>query len=71
MFNTENIEYIFVSNIHLICIGLIALSMSFLCCQKLGDDEDENENENINENINNNIIIIKNLELPPPYKPEI
>jgi hypothetical protein len=54
---TETIEYLFVNNIHLICIGLIGLSMSFLCCQKLGDD-DENENKN------------KNLELPPPYKPE-
>ena len=69
MSDTENIEYLFVSNIHLICIGLIALSMSFLCCQKLGDYE--NENEIVNENVNNNIIIIKNLELPPPYKPEI
>lgn len=55
---TETIEYLFCSNIHLICIGLIGLSMSFLCCQKLGDDDDENENKN------------KNLELPPPYKPE-
>ncbi len=62
MSDTETVEYLFVSNIHLICIGLIALSMSFLCCQKLGDDDDEN--------VNNNIIIIKNLELPPPYKSE-
>jgi len=70
MFNTENIEYLFMTNIHLICIGLIALSMSFLCCQKLGDDDENvNLNEIENENINNNII--KNLELPPPYKPKL
>jgi hypothetical protein len=67
MSDTETVEYLFVSNIHLICIGVIALSMSFLCCQKLGDDDDENVNLNKNENENN---IIKNLELPPPYKPE-
>jgi len=63
MSDSETIEYLFVSNIHLICIGLIALSMSFLCCQKFNENENENESENLNNNI------IKNLELPPPYKP--
>ena len=72
MSDTEIIESFFVTNIHLLCIGLITLSIGFLCCQKVNESESESESESENDRDNkiNNIIIIKNLELPPPYKPE-